>query len=180
MDRLLAKLTKRSKPPNVDARNLESEKELQTLRLTIEENERMIANLKQEIERQRSGAQAALMASVQTQMAALMQDAAAPVSQLLTQIHLVDVEQKPVAVRDILAVARRLVGALQAHGLSVENRIGDLQPFDPNLHELLSHGSLGHEPPIQNGQPVKIRFSGIAYQGKLLSKAGVSLVEKEG
>jgi hypothetical protein len=43
-----------------------------------------------------------------------MADVAAPVAQLFTQAHLLEVEGKPVQAKDALAVAKRLVRALEA------------------------------------------------------------------
>ena len=131
-----------------------------------------MANLKEELERQRSGASARVDEAVQAQMERLLADAAAPVAQLLTQAHLLEVEGKPVQARDVLAVAKRLVRTLEDNGLTLEGSVGETTPFDPNRHEPLSADASPAE-----GQPVVVRFVGVAYQGKLLRKAGVGTVE---
>jgi molecular chaperone GrpE (heat shock protein) len=155
------------KPPEgtaADERTLALEREAQDLRLKLEELERALANLKRELERQRSGAGEA----VQAQMERLLADAAAPVAQLLTQAHLLEVEGKPVQAKDVLAVAKRLVRALEGSGLTLADSVGQTVPFDPNRHEPLS-AAFAPQP----GQSVVVRFVGVAYQGKLLRKAGV-------
>jgi molecular chaperone GrpE (heat shock protein) len=151
-----------------DERVLALEREGQSLRLKLEELEQSLASLKGELERQHSSASARVAGAVQAQVERLLADAAAPVAQLLTQAHLLEVEGKPVQAKDVLAVARRLVRTLEDSGLTLEGSIGQAVPFDPNRHEPLGAGGFP-EP----GQPVVVRFVGVAYQGKLLRKAGV-------
>lgn len=153
-----------------DGRVLELEREAQNLRLELKERERVVANLKGELERQRSGASDRVAEAVQAQVEQLLADAAAPVAQLLTQAHLLEVEGKPVQAKDVLAVAKRLVRTLEDNGLTPEGSVGETVPFDPNRHEPLSADAS-----LKPGQPVTLRFVGVAYQGKLLRKAGVEI-----
>ena len=147
---------------------IELERELQSLRLELEEQRRGAAKLKQELERQRGGETQRQAAA---QVEAMLLDAAAPVSQLQMQAHLLKVEAKPVQAGDILAVATRLVRALEDHGLTLEGHVGDTVKYNPNQHELLSVDSA-----VEGGQQVVIRLVGISYKGKLLRKAGVVAV----
>jgi molecular chaperone GrpE (heat shock protein) len=159
------------KPPEgaaADERTLALEREAQSMRLKLEELERTAASLKRELERQSSGANARVAGEVEARLERLLTDAAAPVAQLLTQAHLLEVEGKPVQAGDVLAVARRLVRTLEDNGLTPEGSVGETVPFDPNRHEPLS-ADAAPEP----GQPVVVRFVGAAYRGKLLHKAGV-------
>ncbi len=162
------------RPPEgmaADERGLALAREAQSLRLELEERERAVANLKEELERQRNSAGAHIDEAVQAQMERLLADAAAPVAQLLTQAHLLEVEGKPVQARDVLAVAKRLVRILEDNGLTLEGSVGETVPFDPNRHEPLSANAS-----LKSGQPAVMRFVGVAYQGKLLRKAGVEIV----
>jgi molecular chaperone GrpE (heat shock protein) len=95
-------------------------------------------------------------------------DSAPPVSQLLTQIHLLKVENKPVRAEDLAAVATRLVRVLEDYGLKTVGEIGQTVEFDPNRHDSISGESMP-----ATGEAVQIRMVGITYQNKLLRKAGV-------
>lgn len=153
-----------------DERNLALEREAQSLRLELEEREREVTRLREELERQRGGTSARVTEAVQARMEQLLADVAAPVAQLLTQTHLLEVEGKPVQARDVLAIAKRLVRVLEDNGLTMEGSVGETAPFDPNRHEPLSADAS-----LKQGQPVVLRFVGVAYQGKLLRKAGVEM-----
>jgi molecular chaperone GrpE (heat shock protein) len=148
------------------------EGQIQTLQLDLEEREQTIANLKQELERERIGASEQVTETVQAQVERLLFEVATPVAQLLTQAHLLEVEHKPVQTRDVLAVARRIIRTLEDSGLTVVGQVGQTVSFDPDHHEPLE-ANIG----LSSGETVTIRFVGVAYQGKFLRKAGVTRVE---
>jgi molecular chaperone GrpE (heat shock protein) len=150
-----------------------SENDLQGLKLELAERDKLIAQLKADLERQRRQAGAQGAESIQVQLEQLFAEAAMPMTQLQTQAYLLDVENRPVQARDVLTVARRLARVLEDHGLRLENRVGEHIPFDPNLHERLGAG-----PALRAGQEVIIRFAGVGYRGKLLRKAGIEPVEE--
>jgi molecular chaperone GrpE (heat shock protein) len=151
-----------------EERILALERETQELRLELEGRDRAFANLKQELERYRRSRDEHTAVACQEQIEHLLTDAAAPVSQLLTQAYLVEVDGRPVAARDVLAVARRLVRVLADAGLEHDGDVGQTVPFDPNRHEPLSR-----DVTLAVGQPVVVRFVGLAFRGKILRKAGV-------
>lgn len=155
-------------PATKDERVFALQRELQVVRLELQEREQTLSRLQQEIERQRSGSSARLGEAVQVHFEQLLADAAGPVSQLATQAHLLEVEGKPVQARDVLAVAKRLVHLLEDHGLVLVGQVGQAASFDPNQHDVIQSGLT-----LTPGQRVVIRFAGVAYQGKLLRKAGV-------
>ena len=155
-----------------DERVLDLERDLQRLRLELEEREQAVARLTEELERHRSGAGARVAESVQAQVERLLADGAGPVSQLHTQAHLLEVEGRPVQARDVLAVARRFVRLFEDAGLTLEGAVGERVTFDPDRHEPLSAAAR-----IEPGRPVVVRFVGVAYQGQLLRKAGVEEAE---
>ena len=152
----------------VDEQVADLEREAQRLRLDLAEQEKMVAQLKVELERQRSGSSAHASEAVQAQVEQLLSDVATPVAQLLTQAHLLEVEGKPVQAKDVLAVTKRLVRTLEDNGLTLEGRVGESVPFDPDRHEPLST-----DVSPKSGQMVTVRFVGVAYRSKLLRKAGV-------
>jgi len=144
------------------------EQEAQRLRLDLAEREQTSARLRQELARQRGGADARVTEAVQAQIERLLSDLSTPVAQLLTQAHLLEEEGKPVHAKDVLTVAKRLVRTLEDNGLTLEGRVGERVPFDPDHHEPLSA-----DVSLEVGQTVTVRFVGVAYQGKVLRKAGV-------
>jgi molecular chaperone GrpE (heat shock protein) len=147
------------------------ERNAQALRLESAEQEKTIARLKADLERQRSSEKVVVAESVRAEIEKLMSDLAMPAAQLLTQAYLLDVEGKPVQAKDVLAVARRLVRSLEAVGLTIIGQVGEAVAFDPNRHTPLSA-----ETAVQAGEKVKIKVVGIGYQGKVLQKAGVERV----
>jgi len=160
-------------PQVADERLVDLERQVQTLRLDLEERERLIASLRDDLERLRRMQESRLEEALQVAMERLLTEAAAPTAQLLTQAHLVEKEGKPVRERDILAVARRLVRVLQDQGLVVESRIGEEAAFDPDRHELL-----GSDEAAVPGQKVVVRMPGVSYRGRILRRAGVEKVKE--
>jgi molecular chaperone GrpE (heat shock protein) len=151
-------------------RLLALEREAQMLRLELTEREKILANLEATVERQRNDESRRINETVQAQIERLVSEAATPLTQLLTQAHLLEVAGKPLQAKDVLAVAKRLIRVLEESGLKLESAIGEALPFDPNRHEPLSADTI-----IKLDQTVTIRFAGVSYRGKLLRKAKVEL-----
>ena len=147
---------------------LEAQSQLQALRLQLEDRDKTLAQLKAELERQRASAQGQTEEAVRSRTQRLMQTAAAPAAQLALQGHLLESEGKPVQARDVLAVARKLLRALENEGLKLEDKPGQRVTFDPNRHEPLST-----ETPLPAGQRAQVRLPALSFQGALLRKAGV-------
>ena len=97
----------------------------------------------------------------------LLTDTAAPVTQLLTQAHLLE-QGKPVQAKDVLLVAKRLIRTLEDNGLTIVSQVGETVFFDSNIHEPLSAST-----EISPGAEVVVRFAGVSYQGKVIRKSGV-------
>src|SRR5262245_44660058 len=154
--------------PQAEDRALGLERHAQGLRLEMEERERSVATLKSELERLRNGESARIAEAVQSRVEKLMADVAAPIAQLLTQAHLLEVEGKQVQAKDVVAVAKRLIRAMEDEGLKLEGGVGETANFDPNRHEPL--GGMSAPGP---GQAVVVRFAGVSYRGRLIRKAGV-------
>lgn len=140
--------------------------ELQALRLELASRESSLANLKLEVERLRARQEQTVADTVTTQMQGLFTDMAAPASQILTQADLLENQAKPIQAADILAVARRMVRALERHGLVFDGQPGQAASFDPNRHTPMSAARVP-----QPGDPITIRFAGATYQDRIISKA---------
>ena len=145
------------------------ERQVQSLRLELTEQPQLVANLKNELQRQRDAEDARLADAVRAQIGRLMTNAATPMAHLLTQAHLLEVDGKPIQVHDVLGVARRLVRMLEDNGLTLEGQVGATLPFDPNRHEPLSA-----EAALQPGETVVVKFVGASYGGIICKKAGVA------
>jgi hypothetical protein len=152
-----------------DERVLALERQVQSLRLELAEQHQLVANLKDELQRQRDAEDACLTDAVRVQMERLMTHMATSVAHLLTQAHLLEVDGKPIQARDVLGVARRLVRTLEDNGLMLEGKVGETLPFDPNRHEPLSAAAA-----LQPGETVVVKFVGASYGGAVCKKAGVA------
>jgi hypothetical protein len=149
-------------------RALKWQRELQSLRLEVQDRERAIATLKEDLDRLRRSEIARLETAMQGERERFLAAAAVSVAQLLTQAHLLEVDGRPIPARDILSVARRLVRLLENEGLGVEGRIGESVSFDPDRHD-----PIGSSSEVGPGFPVILRIPGVLYRGKILLKAGV-------
>ena len=152
-----------------DEKSLTLERAIQNLRLELTESDQLINKLKQQLEQQRTSENNNIDSAVQNQIEQLLTDTAAPVTQLLTQAHLLD-EGKPVQAKDVLLVAKRLIRTLEDNGLTIVGQVGETVSFDSNLHEPLSASR-----EVNPGEEVAVRFAGVSYQGKVIRKAGVEL-----
>jgi molecular chaperone GrpE (heat shock protein) len=153
--------------PQSEEKLLTLDREIQNLRLELTERNQSIDKLKQQLEQQRTSENNNIDSAVQNQIEQLLTDTAAPVTQLLTQAHLLE-ESKPVQAKDVLLVAKRLIRTLEDNGLTVVSQVGETVSFDSNLHEPLSAST-----EISPGAEVVVRFAGVSYEGKVIRKAGV-------
>ena len=155
--------------PQSNEKLLTLERELQNLRLELTERDQLIDKLKQQLEQQRTSENNNIDSAVQNQIEQLLTDTAAPVTQLLTQAHLLE-QGKPVQAKDVLLVAKRLIRTLEDNGLTIVSQVGETVSFDSNLHEPLSAST-----EVSLGAEIVVRFAGVSYQGKVIRKAGVEL-----
>jgi molecular chaperone GrpE (heat shock protein) len=138
------------------------EREAQDLRLQLQECRAKLAALEQERQRERAGE----ARREGERVGQLLERVAAPVAQLSTQAHLLE-EGKPVQARDVLAVARRIVRALEDEGLAVEGTVGAEVSFDPDRHAPLGGGE------VKRGEKVVVRFPAVCREGRVVHRAGV-------
>lgn len=147
---------------------LELQRQVQTFRLEAAARAADVERLKLDLERARRGAESQAEATVQQQISAVMRDVATPAAHLLTQAHLLEVAEQPVRAVDVVAIAKRLLHALEDHGLTIESAIAATVTFDPDRHTVL-----GSTVAPRAGEAVIVRVPGIAYRGVVLHKAGV-------
>jgi molecular chaperone GrpE (heat shock protein) len=151
-----------------DDRALALERELQSLRLDLQEREQALAFVRWELERQQKSEKTRLDEAVHLRLERLLAELATPIAQLATQAYLFETEVRPVQAKDILATGKRFLRVLEASGLTVESHVGETVSFDPNHHE-----SLSAEMSLEPNEKVVVRFVGLSYRGKTLRKAGV-------
>ncbi len=166
---LISKLQKTQAAEPDEKSMLALQQERQKLHLELDENQHVISRLRTELERQRLAAEALAIEKFQAKMNRLLIDLAAPAAQMATLLDLAENQGKAVQARDVLVVCKRLLGALKENQVTLEGEMAGVTGYDPNLHEPLD---ANFSPQI--GQPVAIRFPGLAYQGRLIRKAGVS------
>lgn len=142
------------------------------MQLELQERDHAVAELRRQVARLRQAETDRIDEAVCAQMERLLSAMATRITQLNTQAHLMDVEGKPVAAHDVMANARGLLRTLEDEGMTLEGRPSERLAFDPARHEPLQAGIA-----IRPGEPVEIRLSGLAFQGRLLRKAGVLRVE---
>jgi molecular chaperone GrpE (heat shock protein) len=149
-----------------DLRQLE--REVQSLRAMLEDQDRIIAKLTSELKQHRSEAEFRLKRSAQAVIEKIAVELAAPVAKLNSQAYVVEEQNHPLNVRDVLGVAKQFIQIFQSFGLRLEGYVGEMTPFDPDHHMPLKQ-----DVSLSQGDPVVIRFVGVAFRGKLLRKAGV-------
>jgi molecular chaperone GrpE (heat shock protein) len=156
-----------------DERLLEAERQVQELRLEVQEREGQSAGLRAELERERESEAVRVSEAVDARVEQLLTQSATPAAQLTAQAYLLETEGKPVEARDVLAVAKRLVTALAEAGLAFDGSVGETVAYDPDRHEPLG------SPSVRPGQAVVVRLPGCSYRGRLLRRAGVEARTEE-
>ena len=169
MAKWLSTLFKKKTGPIPDQGRLEMERQIQELRLELEETQRLNASLKTDLQRLRSTSQDETAKIAQMQVETLLGSLASPLTQIATLVNMVEKQGKSVQLRDILAICKALLSALPENGITLEGNLGASEPYNPDRHQLLEAS-----PAPSPGQAVTIRFASLAYHGKLLRKAGVS------
>lgn len=146
------------------------ETQLQQLKLELEEGNKTINNLQQQLQRQEEKEFLQLQEKILGEKEKLFNDIASPISQLITQKYLLEVEEKPVQAKDILLVVKRLINVFESQGLTVIGDMGKTITFNPNYHQ-----SLINNIDINISDKVIIKIVGVSYQGQVIKKA---IVEK--
>lgn len=153
-------------PPEV----LELQNKIRSLQLELEEQKQANDRLKQDLLAQVDQSSHLNRQNEETWRENLILSAATPAAHLITQAHLS--KNKPVSAQDVLTTSRRLLRIFEDLGMTFEGEPGQEIAFDPQLHVPLQSGQQ-----YQSGEPVRIRFVLIRYQGKILRKAQVDRSE---
>lgn len=153
---------------SLPSRLLALQSEAQRLTLELAELKQQWLELKRRFERQENMAEARACEALATVFEHFLHDAAASITQLTTQAHLIESEGRKVAANDVLAVAMRLIRLFEEMGLERKFVVNATAPFDPEWQEPLSAQTA-----FSSGQPVTVRFVAISYRGKVLRKAKV-------
>ena len=134
------------------------------LRLALSERDNETARLRKEyaLLRERSKAQVE-RAGIEA-IEGIVQQCAAPLA-TLSAMQARHAEQGNLNPADLLQVASSFRTILAERGLAEIGAVGETQPYDPALHQMLD----GTRP--QLGEPVLIRFAGFRFNGKLVAKA---------
>ncbi len=170
MKRLLAGLFSKPSVDVTDDHALELQSEMRALQLELDERQRRIATLEADLSRQERRTATQVGELVAARVERLLTDAAGPVTQIQTQVHLV-AQGVDVQVRDVVAVASRLVSVLEQAGLHLMAVVGERVAYDPDQHV-----SLGSGAPPAPGQSVVVRIPGAALDNRLIRKAMVEVV----
>ncbi len=151
--------------PGADALALQNT--IQALRMEITARDEKIKHLTDEVERLRYRTEGLAAESAAARVQGILTDLSGPACQILTQAALEE-SGRSLQARDVLTVAKRLLRALERHGLTFEGKPGDGVAFDPDRHT-----PLNPEVSPQPGETVTVRVAGASLNGKTLYKAGV-------
>lgn len=152
---------------------LEAEARIRRLELDIQKMEQVIAGLQSDHAQREASHQNLSGLEVSTRLDDVFRSAAAPVAQLFTQAWLHTDQQKNLQAGDVLAVAQRLINSLERSGMQIVHQVGEIVPFDPDRHSPLSASE-----ELRAGGLVKVRFVGVAHQGRILLKAAVESADR--
>jgi molecular chaperone GrpE (heat shock protein) len=150
------------------------ESQLQGLKLELEEKKESLSKLNATLERLRLQGDASSQEKADARVEALLGQIAGPISQLITQADLVENQGKTIPAQDVILLVKKLIKGFQEQGLALSGNLGQIVPYNPDLHTPLS-GNLT----LQAGQPVKIRFVGIQHKQKTIKKALVDPAPEE-
>ena len=168
--RLISLLSKQPEKNRV----LALERENQRLRLELAETLQKLATAQADLRRQQESGLAQVQDMDTEFKTRFFMDLGGVMGQFSTQIHLSEIEQKPLQVRDVLAVAKSLLRILQNWGVTFDGEIGQEIGYDPDQHDLI-RSDFNPAP----GEIVVVRLPGVRYKSSLVRKAGVLPVKGE-
>lgn len=154
-------------------RILELDSTLQTLKLEMQEQDRLLKQVRNDVDLADRKSESTVKVMYEQQMEALAKDLASPMVQLKTQQHLS--AQRQIQAKDVLTIAMRLLQSVESLGVKLEGQIGDEVAFDSTIHEGLS---IYDESP-RDGVPVKISMPGVSYNTRVIRKISVIPIGNE-
>jgi molecular chaperone GrpE (heat shock protein) len=150
---------------------LEHAREVQSIRLELDEANEKLRRVTDELQRTRQRSKLEVEQAVNQRLESILQAVCGPAAQLLAQQAILSGGQD-VSARDCLILARQMIRGLEAEGLKPEGTTGAVVHFDANLHEPLG------DQRIAPGEPVVIRVVGMWFQDRYLRKAAVEPNER--
>ncbi|MBN1929824.1 MAG: nucleotide exchange factor GrpE [Chlorobiaceae bacterium] len=135
-----------------------------TLRVELAERDKEIARLKKEYALLREQSKAQVERAGGEALEGIVSQCAAPLA-TLSAMQARHAEKGDLNPADLLQVASSFRKILAEGGLEQIGVVGETQPYDPALNQMLD----GSRP--QPGEPVLIRFAGFRFNGKLVAKA---------
>ena len=135
-----------------------------TLRLELAERDEEIERLRKEYALLREQSKAQVERAGGEAVESIVSQCAAPLA-TLSAMQTRHAEKGDLNPADLLQVALSFRKILAERGLEQIGVVGEAQPYDPALHQMLD----GTRP--QPGEPVLIRFAGFRFNGKLVAKA---------
>lgn len=156
-----------------DLNEVQLKSDLKKLQLEISDRDRKIDSLQNELFRFQESEKDQISAHVESRLEELFQDLAPLLSQIATQQHLIEKENKSIKAEHILAVSKQILKTCSRYELKLDGCVGDLVSYDPDHYFPLSADSF-----LETGDQVIIRFPGISLKGKILRKAGVEKMEQ--
>jgi hypothetical protein len=156
------------------SRRLAAESELQRLRLDLSQANQRLVEALADLQRQEREEAGALRNHLEAQLEELLAPLATPLTQLLTQQHLIEREGKGLGAKDLLATSRRLWQGLASAGVDALETVGAVVAFDPDRHQPLSQESR-----VGAGALVRVRIPGLLLNGHVLKTAGVEPIANQ-
>jgi molecular chaperone GrpE (heat shock protein) len=158
-----------AEPSAENERLLGLERDLQTVRLELEETKLLLNATRHDLDLLGRQSEESKAHDVRGQLERLFRALAGPATQLMAQNYMLNVRGRPLKAQDIQASCNRLLGILQNHGLEIQGTIDQTVHFDQDFHE-----PLALDEAVKHGDEVVIRMSGISYHGKVLRRAAVT------
>lgn len=146
---------------------------LAALRLQLEERNREVERVKKEYALQREQARLQGEQAVGDALEGIVRECAAPLA-TLAAMEARHRKQGDLHPPDLFRVVASLQTPLARRGMEQIGQVGEELSYDPALHQVLDNARL--EP----GDSVRIRFVGFRFNGKLVSKAQVGILQSPG
>lgn len=149
----------------------ELQREVEALRRALQAREQQLQHAQAHLHYTRETEQQRIIAQADALLTSLLRELAPPLTQLATQLHLLE-QGTALPPTELLKTVQRLLRTLEAWGVHLEGQLGTTEPYDPTRHLVLSLDAIPHE-----GQPVIVRTCGLLYKGILIYKVGVEPAE---
>jgi len=142
------------------------------LEIELKDRDERLKRTRHEFELERGRADSEVAGAGQAELLEAVRRLAPTLANLEAMRHR-HAEGLEVRIEDLFKLVGRLEGELASRGLERLGQCGTEVPFDPREHKRLSGGDLN------DGDPVRVRFVGYRFAGKVLAKAMVTRVSPD-